>query len=299
MQHASENNVRVVVVIRTLNEINFLPLLIATVRRQIAKDVETIIVVVDSGSTDGTLRYAQIHADIVVEIEKVQFTFGRAINLGLKATKSDIAVIVSAHCIPTNNEWLENLIAPIIYGDASASYGRQVAPQSGHVSEANIFAMQYPESSDHHDIDPRFNNANSAFRTAVALPLGFDEDLPGLEDLDFAFRLIRAHHKIAYVANAIVIHLHNEKWAQIVRRFERESRALTAIRQLNPPALIVVCKSFLTSVLRDVSEPNLTMSSFRLRTIVQYRSAQYLGIYRGSRKSGKASVSELDRYFFS
>lgn len=293
------NNQNVVsIIVRALNEIIYLPTLISTIRHQKLVDATVKIVVVDSGSTDGTFEYATKHADLVVSIEKEKFSFGRAINLGLDAIDSQITVLVSAHCIPKDEFWLRNLIGPILAGKASASYGKQEAPTSGCISESNIFKMQYPSASKLPDNDPKFNNANSAFVTSLGIQFQFDENLTGLEDIDFAFKLLNQNFKIAYVANATVTHYHNEKWKQIFRRFERESRSLSTIRGSHRPSLLVSINGLKSSVNLDLHPFQLTKLPATFISSFRYRTAQFMGIYIGAKRTLLPKQNDIDRYFF-
>ena len=287
------------VIIRTLNEINFLPCLIQSIRDQEIENALVKVVIVDSGSTDGTLEYARLKADRVVTIEKSKFTFGRSINLGISSVISKYTVLISGHCIPVDKFWLENLLQPMRDNGASAAYGRQIAPNSGRYSESRIFNVQYPISDTFPDLDPKFNNANSAFKSDLGAEFKFNEDLPGLEDLDFAFRLIESGHTIAYVSSAQVVHHHSESWQRIQKRFERESRALSLIRPLANPSLYAIFRGFYLSCSRDLRSLNCKGLLREFKSILFYRSAQFIGIFRGANKTSEMTTSELDGYFFS
>ena len=105
------------IIVRTFNEERYLPYLLNKIRTQsLFHQTETIIV--DSGSTDSTLKIANDYATKIINIEKRNFTFGRSLNLGCDKAKGKYLVIVSAHCIPENNYWIENLIKPLIENDS-------------------------------------------------------------------------------------------------------------------------------------------------------------------------------------
>ena len=70
------------IVIRTLNEATWLPALFDAIERQNLRGLTCEIVLVDSGSTDGTLELAERNGCRIVTIEKSQFTFGRSLNVG-------------------------------------------------------------------------------------------------------------------------------------------------------------------------------------------------------------------------
>ncbi|SVB35229.1 uncharacterized protein METZ01_LOCUS188083, partial [marine metagenome] len=68
---------KVSIIIRTLNEAAYLPGLFQMIRKQSYTNYE--IVVVDSGSFDGTWDIAKQYSDKTLSIEKDDFTFGVAI----------------------------------------------------------------------------------------------------------------------------------------------------------------------------------------------------------------------------
>ena len=72
---------------------------------------------------------------------------------------------------------------------------------------------------------PFSSNANALVRTAAWEQLRYREELTGLEDLDFAKRAIESGDFIAYVAEAPVVHVHEESWEVIQNRYRREAIA--------------------------------------------------------------------------
>mgnify|MGYP000515746881 CR=1 FL=1 len=82
------------------------------------------IIVVDNNSTDRTLEIAKRHDTRVFKIKK--FLPGKAINLPVKNIKSKFVVCLSAHCIPTDKNWLKNLLKPFKKKNISVVYGSRV-----------------------------------------------------------------------------------------------------------------------------------------------------------------------------
>ena len=120
------NKPLVSIVIRTFNEEKFLSECLQAVCSQNYQGPVEILIV-DSGSTDRTLEIAGKFNTKIVSISKVDFTFGRSLNQGCIESKGEIIVILSAHCIPINQNWLEFLINPILNETSEYSYGRQLA----------------------------------------------------------------------------------------------------------------------------------------------------------------------------
>jgi rhamnosyltransferase len=286
-------------VIRTLNEARYLPELLDAIRTQQVPgwDVETVVV--DSGSTDGTLDIAQRHGCTVTHIRREEFSFGRSLNLGCEAARGEVLVMVSGHCVPTDAHWLRQLCDPIAQGLVDYSYGRQIGGTGSRFSECRIFEKYYPRQSRLPQQGFFCNNANSALRRAAWQAHRFDEDLTGLEDMELAKRLVAAGGRIGYVAEACVYHHHFESWPQVKRRFEREAIALQKIMPHFHVGLLDTLRYIGSSIVHDLRHARAeSVAWVRLDEIVRYRIAQFLGSYLGNHEHRKLSHAEKDHYFY-
>ena len=127
-----------------LNEAKFLPQCLQKINDQdYGGPVE--VVVVDSGSTDDTVRIAANFGAKIVHISKSEFTFGRSLNMGCAASNGEVLVLLSAHCIPCNENWLQALVNPLLEETSEYSYGRQI-PRNGvsKFSEGMVFRKILP-----------------------------------------------------------------------------------------------------------------------------------------------------------
>jgi rhamnosyltransferase len=286
-------------VIRTLNEARYLPELLDAIRTQQVPgwDVETVVV--DSGSTDGTLDIAQRHGCTVTHIRREEFSFGRSLNLGCEAARGEVLVMVSGHCVPTDAHWLRQLCDPIAQGLVDYSYGRQIGGAGSRFSECRIFEKYYPRQSRLPQQGFFCNNANAALRRAAWQAHRFDEDLTGLEDMELAKRLVAAGGRIGYVAEACVYHHHFESWPQVKRRFEREAIALQKIMPHFHVGLLDTLRYIGSSIVHDLRHARAeSVAWVRLDEIVRYRIAQFLGSYLGNHEHRKLSHAEKDHYFY-
>ena len=95
------------IIIRTKNEERWIKICLNKIFEQTYKKFELIIV--DNFSTDNTLQ--KIKSYKISKIIKIkEFLPGKAINMGAKIAEGKYLIILSAHCIPTNNLWLENYV---------------------------------------------------------------------------------------------------------------------------------------------------------------------------------------------
>jgi rhamnosyltransferase len=287
------------IVVRTLNEARHLPDLLAAIAAQETAGLEVETVVVDSGSTDGTLQIAKQGDCKVVYIRREVFSFGRSLNLGCEAARGDILVMISGHCVPTDTQWLRRLCEPVAAGTADYAYGRQVGGPESRFSECRIFEKYYPFRSRVPQQGFFCNNANSALARRAWQAHRFDEDLTGLEDMELAKRLVARGGKVGYVAEACVYHYHLETWAQVRRRFEREAIALQRIMPQIHVRRRDTVRYILSSINHDLRHARGGGKALRcLPEIVRYRFEQYLGSYLGNHEHRKLSHAEKDLYFY-
>src|SRR5215210_308718 len=164
------------------------------------------IIVVDSGSSDATLAIASAFPVRILHIEPADFSFGRALNLGLGAATADIAVFASAHVYPLYDSWIERLVAPFEHPGVALTYGRQHTPPDARFSEQQLMARWFPSRSVETQRHPFCNNANAAILRSIWETQPYDESLTGLEDLDWAKRALDSGKHLSYVADAPVVH---------------------------------------------------------------------------------------------
>ena len=287
------------IVIRTLDEARYLGDLLDAVEAQDTGPFGVEVVVIDSGSTDGTLEIAARHGCVVTHITREQFSFGRSLNMGCEVAKGEILVLVSGHCVPTDRHWLRNLCQPIADGLVDYSYGRQIGGPHSHFSECRIFGKYFPDQSRIPQEGYFCNNANSAISRRAWRRHRFDEAVTGLEDMELAQRLQRDGGRVGYVAEACVYHHHSETWKQVMRRFEREALALQKIMPQVHVRRRDLARYIATSIWLDwrIAWSDGVFLE-RAWEIVQYRTCQYMGSFKGNRDHRILSHAEKDKYFY-
>lgn len=287
------------IVIRTLNEGRYLGELLEGIARQEVPGLEVETVLVDSGSTDDTLAIAEKHGCVITHITRDEFSFGRSLNRGCETASGEILVLISGHCVPHSEHWLQSLCQPIIDGLVDYSYGKQIGGPDSRYSECRIFAKYFPDQSSVPQEGFFCNNANSAIARSAWAQHRFDEDVTGLEDMELAQRLHRNKGRIGYVAEACVFHHHDESWAQVQRRFEREALALQRIMPQIHVRHRDTIRYISSSIWRDWRCARREGVWLRKAwVIVLYRLHQYTGSFKGNREHRKLSHAEKDKYFY-
>lgn len=284
------------IVIRCLNEAEHLPTLFDRLKRQTFRDYE--VIVVDSGSTDGTLDIVKNEDVTLLHIEKERFSFGRSLNLGCSAARGDYLVFISAHCYPVGDDWLANLLDGFSDPKVAVSYGKQRGVEGSHFSERQIFRRWFPDDSVERQEGPFSNNANCAVRRTLWLEHPYDEDLPGLEDVAWAARIVRDGWWVTYRADAEVLHVHNETPSQTRRRYQREAITFQRVFPQEHFNFVDLVRLLATNVWRDWMAARQEGVFLReVAYIVRFRTAQFVGTYQGFRTRWPGS-SELKRRFY-
>jgi rhamnosyltransferase len=285
------------IIVRCYNEEKQIGRLLAGIAEQSLKAVE--IIVVDSGSTDATLSIACRHPVNVVHIAPGDFSFGRSLNRGCAEATGELLVFASAHTYPLYTDWLERLIAPFEDAAVALAYGGQRGDASSKYSERQIFARWFPNDSCLDQAHPFCNNANAAIRRSLWQQHAYDEDLTGLEDLDWAKREMLAGQKVAYVAEAVVAHVHSESATQIFHRYEREARALKQIIpgvRFTAPDCLRLFSANAASDLYHAARDGVLLSE--AGSIFAFRFMQFWGTYRGHNSRAPLTDALKERFYY-
>lgn len=285
------------IVIRAYNEARHIGRLLDGIQQQSLINLE--IILVDSGSTDDTVAIARRYPVQVVHIRPEDFTFGRSLNLGISHSHGEVVVIASAHIYPVYPDWLEHMLAPFSNPAVALSYGKQRGDQTTEFSEGQVFARWFPDQSDPDQQHPFCNNANAAIRRSVWQVHPYDESLSGLEDLDWARWTQEQGHTIAYVAEAEVTHVHQEKPGEVYNRYRREAMAFKRIfpqEQFRFSDFVRLVSSNIASDLKNASHQRLLRRS--LVSIFWFRCMQFWGTYQGYRQSGELTWQLRQTFYY-
>lgn len=288
------------IVIRTLNEQRHLSELLTSIQNQDTEDFKIESVIIDSGSTDDTLKIAESFGCRITHIMKKEFTFGRSLNMGCEFADGEILVFVSGHCVPVSAVWLKELIRPIRAGVANYTYGKQVGRDTTKFSEVKLFEKYFPERSKIPQEGFFVNNANSAISRGVWEKLRFDELITGLEDMELAKRMVEDEVGLtAYVSEAPVYHIHDESWSQTKRRYEREAIALQKIMPEVHVNIWDALRYFCSGVSIDYSAAmKLGVLHREWLSIPKFRAAQFMGTYLGNHEHRMLSRKKRDQYYY-
>jgi len=285
------------IVIRAYNEEKHIGRLLEGIRQQTVKDVE--IILVDSGSSDATVAVAESFGVHVVKISPEEFTFGRSLNFGIHVATHELIVIASAHVYPVYPDWLESLLSPFEDDNVALTYGKQRGPETAKYSEQQIFHQWYPDVSKPRQETAFCNNANAAIRKSLWDKNPYDETLTGLEDLAWARWAQAQGHAIAYVAEAEVIHVHNETPRGVFNRYRREAMAFKRIHPESHFNIYDFVRLTTTNILSDLwhaAREGMLMQSFA--SILWFRFMQFHGTRMGQRETSLVTPQLRETFYY-
>lgn len=293
----AEQKRRVSAVIRAYNEAEHIGRLLEGFEQQTVKPDE--VVLVDSGSVDDTVAIAKAGGCTIVHIDKAEFSFGRALNRGCAAASGDILLFNSAHVYPVYDTYLEHIVNAFDRKGVAIAYGRQVGDERTKFSESRVMLKWFPTENIWDQGHPFSNNANAAVLKSAWEESPYDENLTGLEDLDFAKKAIARGHKIAYVADAPVVHVHEEAWNVTRNRYRREAMAYAHIVDGAKMSLPEAVGLALSNVFGDYKDALMARRIHsNLLGIPLFRTAQFLGAWEGFRSPDQISTQLRQRFYY-
>lgn len=165
-------------------------------------------------------RFLSEHKNLSIHhISKKEFDHGKSRNLGAKKSDADILVYMTQDAVPADEFLLEKLVAPLADESVACSYARQMPDEESTMTEILTREFNYPSVGrikSKEDIDELGIKTFFCSNVCCAYNAGIFKELKGFtnhtifnEDMIYAAKAIENGYKIAYSADAKVIHSHN------------------------------------------------------------------------------------------
>jgi rhamnosyltransferase len=199
---------------------------LAAVRGQ-RSDLAYEVLVVDSGSSDGTPELARRHAARTLSIPRSEFNHGGTRNLGISEARGEFVAMIVQDAVPADESWLGALVENLAADERVAgAYSRQI-PRP----DCNPFTRHGLETH-YTNLPERREQAIGDLARYEALPpsrklelIAFDDvsscirrsawerhpfrQLSFGEDLEWSERVLKAGYRIVYEPRSAVVHSHN------------------------------------------------------------------------------------------
>jgi rhamnosyltransferase len=193
-------------------------------------DEEFEVVVLDSGSTDGSPDLARRHGARVHEIPASEFHHGTTRNVAAGLARGEILVWTTHDAYPEDDRWLERLTAPLRAREPGVGgvYGRQIAHHDATPPERYFLDFLYGPNArlqraatvEELTMETTlYSNANSAMPRELLERFPFAADVLIAEDQDWSRRVLLAGYAIRYEPQAAVRHSHPYTLFTAFRRF--------------------------------------------------------------------------------
>tara|TARA_B100000029_G_scaffold492747_1_gene554415 strand:- start:1912 stop:3252 length:1341 start_codon:yes stop_codon:yes gene_type:complete len=232
------------IIIRTKNEERWISSCLREVFNQTHKDFEVIIV--DNYSKDKTIEKAkEWPIKKIIKIKK--YLPGLALNMGIKESKGNYLVFLSAHCIPKNKFWLSCLVNSLNEDKKYAAvYGRQEPMSFTPLADKRDLNLLFGLDRRIHIKDSFFHNANSIIHKKLLKKFPFDEETTNIEDRLWAQIILKKGFNILYEPKASVYHYHginqsgnNDRLTTTAKIIENNLKNYS-VGKLNPSKLKII-----------------------------------------------------------
>jgi glycosyltransferase involved in cell wall biosynthesis len=241
----------ITVAIPVLNGGPLLEETLAAVRSQeLERPVE--LLVADSGSTDGSRDAAAHHGAELIDVPPGEFGHGRTRNLLMERASGRQVAFLTQDATPAGSHWLRALAGAFeLADDVALAYGpyraRPGASPAVERDLADWFGSLAPDGRPRVDrwdgpgAPPGpgpltfFSDANGCVARAAWESVPF-RDVPYAEDQLLAREMLTAGHAKVFQPDAAVIHSHDYRPLELLRRSFDEGRGLQAVFGWRAPA---------------------------------------------------------------
>ena len=205
-------------------------------------DLPFEIVIIDSGSTDGTLSLATEAGTRVIEIDSDTFHHARTRNMAAATCSGRYLVFLVQDAIPANEHWLAALVEALdavrVVGAYSAQFAHdEASPLARRLTETfqDSLANLPPQQLDERSLGEfgeaerlalcRFDNVSSIMLRDIWQSHPFPE-VEYAEDVAWAKKVLEAGYVVRRAPNSVVYHSHERSANYVMRREYVQARTL-------------------------------------------------------------------------
>ena len=202
----------------------------------LSRDPAIEVLVIDSGSTDGSVAMARERGMRVLQIAPEIFGHGRTRNLGLRDTAGELVCFLTQDATP-QRRWADAYREVMAEEEeVGAAFGPHV-PRPGSqpmiARELEDVFARFAADDGGRRVWPRgeapfLSNVNACYRRKCLEQLGGFPDVAYAEDQAFARILAGSEWRLAYHPAAAVLHAHSYGLLTFMRRYFDEYRGLRA-----------------------------------------------------------------------
>lgn len=206
---------KVSIIILTKNQKELIKRSLPMIFSQTFKDFEVIIV--DSGSTDGSLEIMKNYPVKILKIKILPFNYAQAFNFGASKAKGDYLVRLSGDAIPANQYWLENLLRGLKSKKVVGAYSRYLFS----IFSDFLYQIWFRESFKFiRGGNPvSFGGASCVVKKEAWKKYPFNEKWGPGEDWEWGEIMKQVGYQILYQNNSLVFHEHRSPFPTQIKNF--------------------------------------------------------------------------------
>jgi rhamnosyltransferase len=166
------------------------------------------LIVVDSGSTDGTLDIVRRYSCRLIQIPATSYVPGKVLNQAITHATGDMIVFQNSDVVPLAPNALERLVCP--FGDSRvvATFARQLPRPEAANWVRRDYEVSFPANGDAPSWMP-LSLPFAAIRRSAWEQHPFHTAAWGSEDIEWGIWAKKNGHIVRYVPDALVMHSHN------------------------------------------------------------------------------------------
>jgi rhamnosyltransferase len=265
------------------------------------------VIVIDSGSTDGTAELATRHGASVHRIDPGEFDHGATRNLGASLTAGRYVVFLVQDALPAADHWLAAMVENLDADETVAGvYGRQI-PRPDSSPLTRVLMRDWPTSSSERReqfagsrksyaaLPPAtrrslavFDNVSSCVRRSVWERIPFERTRFG-EDLRWGKAVVEAGHKLVYEPRSAVLHSHERGALYDLKRHYVDGLILQELFGLTPTPTLprMLLNTLLTTahLYRSKDDRKALVAPRLLLQAIGYALCSQAGAYLAARRT--------------
>lgn len=238
------------IIIRNKNEAIALESIL-NILQKIYKDEIDEIIVVDNHSTDHSTAVAEKFKCTIITI--ANFTYGKAINLGIQNAKNDFILLLSSHAVPVGNSFFKNSLKAFISNPKLAGI-RYINSYSNYLRAIeNDFIVT-------DGLKLGLMAGCAMVNKRVWNQFKFDEKLVFSEDKEWSDRVMSAGYEILDFNETFFYHIKRDEKSSL-NRWRNETIAHYQLHRLKYPSSVKIILQFINNIVfilpKDYFKKNL------------------------------------------